>query len=1005
MRIIRLVSGLLLFGFVTLHLGNLALGLVSIETMDAWAPVLMFSLYHRPTVYLLYAAATLHVVGALHAILIRRSLQLRLTDAMQLALGLLIPLLLVAHVLGLRGGIERYGIYGDFRWMLAFYWKFAPAAGLRQVFVLVVVWAHGCIGLYGWLRLRAWWPRVAGFIYPIVFLLPILALLGFVEGGKEALARLASDSDFTQRIAKKAAERVPAIEPLGAIHDGVVALYLLLIAALAVAAWWRHRARRARLSRVDYVDGPTVEAPRGLSILEVSRAGGVPHADVCSGRARCGTCRVRVIAGRDALSPIAEPEAAMLRRLQAGDDVRLACQAVVEGRSELRVERLVPADADASASVDRGRIVAVAIMGWIIASPGVAWAASGEVASLAIQADLQRALESAGREIRELILAVAGVSLTWERAVAGWRAMSGDSETLRATTQALILVLIGVSAEWLYWCYALAARKRLELRDAAGPGAAFGLVSRRLGLEGAALAIFCGATLLASVAFAWPTGVLALVTGLVLTTVVIRTTQLFGRFALSPRAPALRLVALDDRTARLVHGKLIAFATAASLAWLAGAFVMRVGELAAPGVLLRALLGIVSAAIAVSIAQDLRRVDARDTAGVGGSLTFFLIVAMIVATTLLWLVGFRRAAQSVMIVGGFFAIDWVLRHIGQRVRDGVRADAEDDAALTVYRPLFLRIARLVMLIVAAVILLLVWDVPILQLADMTTTGARMLQSLISVAIVALIADILWVWARTAIDRRMPRPSAGESLSAASRLGTLLPLLRTFLLTVLLIVVALTALAALGVEIGPLLAGAGIVGIAIGFGAQTLVKDIISGLFFLLEDAFRVGEYVESGNIRGTVEGFSMRSMKLRHHRGALHTLPFGELRSITNYSRDWVIDKINFGVTYDTDLNKIKKIVKNVSKELMADEELARVILEPLKSQGVSKLGDFAIEIRLKVKTKPGEQFIVRRAVYARIKEAFDANGIRFAFPTVTVAGGEGAAAAAGATITGDKSM
>ena len=206
---------------------------------------------------------------------------------------------------------------------------------------------------------------------------------------------------------------------------------------------------------------------------------------------------------------------------------------------------------------------------------------------------------------------------------------------------------------------------------------------------------------------------------------------------------------------------------------------------------------------------------------------------------------------------------------------------------------------------------------------------------------------------------------------------------------------LMALSAVGVQIGPLIAGAGVVGVAIGFGAQTLVKDIISGMFYLLDDAFRIGEYIVSGSYKGTVESFSLRSIKLRHHRGYLDTVPFGELGAVQNMSRDWVIDKLSVSVIYDTDLDKVKKIIKQIGKELQADPELAPHIIETLKMQGVEQFGDFAIEIRLKMMTKPGEQFVIRRRAYALIKKAFDANGIEFAFPTVTVAGGGEATAAA----------
>ena len=140
-----------------------------------------------------------------------------------------------------------------------------------------------------------------------------------------------------------------------------------------------------------------------------------------------------------------------------------------------------------------------------------------------------------------------------------------------------------------------------------------------------------------------------------------------------------------------------------------------------------------------------------------------------------------------------------------------------------------------------------------------------------------------------------------------------------------------------------------------------MSDVISGIFYLLDDAFRVGEYIQSGNYKGTVESFGLRSVKLRHHRGPLFTVPFGQLGAVQNMSRDWVIDKMTIGVTYDTDLEKAKKLIKQIGKELAADPEFAPHIIEPLKMQGVEQFGDFAIQLRLKMMTKPGEQFVIRR--------------------------------------------
>jgi len=204
-----------------------------------------------------------------------------------------------------------------------------------------------------------------------------------------------------------------------------------------------------------------------------------------------------------------------------------------------------------------------------------------------------------------------------------------------------------------------------------------------------------------------------------------------------------------------------------------------------------------------------------------------------------------------------------------------------------------------------------------------------------------------------------------------------------------------ALAAMGVEIGPLIAGAGVVGVAIGFGAQSFVRDVIAGMFYLLDDAFRVGEYVQAGNYKGTIEGFSIRSIKLRHHRGPIYTVPFGVLGAIQNQSRDWVIDKLMVGITYDSNLDLARKLIKQIGLDLAQDPEFAPLIIEPLKMQGVENLGDFAVQIRAKMMTVPGEQFVIRRKAYAMIKKAFDENGIKFAFPTVQLAGdGEPSAAA-----------
>jgi small-conductance mechanosensitive channel len=233
----------------------------------------------------------------------------------------------------------------------------------------------------------------------------------------------------------------------------------------------------------------------------------------------------------------------------------------------------------------------------------------------------------------------------------------------------------------------------------------------------------------------------------------------------------------------------------------------------------------------------------------------------------------------------------------------------------------------------------------------------------------------------------------------ARLHTLLPIFRNVLAVMVAVMAGLIVLAQLGVEIGPLLAGAGIFGVALGFGSQTLVKDVISGIFYMLDDAFRVGEYIQAKSYMGTVEGFSLRSVRLRHHRGPVFTVPFGELGAVENMSRDWVIDKFRISVGYDTDIDKARKIAKSIGAELLTDSELGPLFIQPLKMKGVEEFGDYGIVLSFAMTTVPGRQTFIRRKAYAMIRDAFQQNGIEFAQPSVQVGGDERSAVAAATAV------
>ncbi|MGV6805761.1 MAG: mechanosensitive ion channel domain-containing protein [Ruegeria sp.] len=307
---------------------------------------------------------------------------------------------------------------------------------------------------------------------------------------------------------------------------------------------------------------------------------------------------------------------------------------------------------------------------------------------------------------------------------------------------------------------------------------------------------------------------------------------------------------------------------------------------------------------------------------------------------------------------------------------------------------YIRIGRVIAGVLVVLMIANAWDLNLQEIAGGDEeSGSKLVQFFIIIAVGYILNEVVSLW----INRRLakeqtaseqsPDEEAGEGGGAGgSRLATVLPLLRVTAQVAIAVIFALLALGALGLDITPLLAGAGILGLAIGFGAQKLVSDIVGGIFFLIDDAFRVGEYVDVGGTTGTVEKISIRSMQLRHHRGPVHTIPYGEIQKLTNYSRDWVIMKLKFTVPFDTDPNKVKKIFKKIGAEMMEDELHKDGFLQPFKSQGVFDFDDVGMIIRGKFMAKPGKQFTLRKEIFNRVKAAFKENGIDFARREVRVA-------------------
>jgi adenylate cyclase len=324
---LRLASGLTLATFLVTHLSNHALGLVSLEAMEAgreWFVLLWRNPFGTAA---LYAALVIHPGLGLWSLYRRRTLAMPAWEAWQLALGLAVPVLLAQHVAGTRLADSWLGVTGSYTRVLLALWVFAPDLGARQVVLVAVVWAHACVGLHFWMRLRPWYRRAAPFLLAAALLLPTLALLGFVEGGRE-VARRAREPGWAQGVLRSSGLLVPGVRPaLARIHERLLlGIGLALTATLAARGVRALRERRRPRVRITYPGGREVVVPAGLTILEASRLAGIPHASVCGGRGRCSTCRVRVGRGLAALPTASPAEMRVLRRVAASPDVRLACQ-------------------------------------------------------------------------------------------------------------------------------------------------------------------------------------------------------------------------------------------------------------------------------------------------------------------------------------------------------------------------------------------------------------------------------------------------------------------------------------------------------------------------------------------------------------------------------------------------------------------------------------------------------------------------------------------------------
>ncbi|MGO8124795.1 mechanosensitive ion channel family protein [Rhizobium ruizarguesonis] len=530
------------------------------------------------------------------------------------------------------------------------------------------------------------------------------------------------------------------------------------------------------------------------------------------------------------------------------------------------------------------------------------------------------------------------------------------------------------------------------------------LHAARLSMGLLALVGYLIGSLGAFILFPWPAVFRDIALILLSAALMVRLGVLVGRIVIAPgaRLPHMRLLTLVTSLAWFWYYCLLGIVAVLAAGW---GTIEVIGTIGASPILAdlftAAWLGVVSIALIVMIWLRHFRSDGPPVS----RLVCVGFSASILLSWLLWVSGLRGAFWTVVVITLLPLTVSVAHDIIRRIIQSGDQQAVEDPAIVGWSVVIMQTLRNGLIVVAALLIARAWNVNLSDLAAAETVTTRLIRAGIRIVIVLLVTDVIWKLASTLIDSQMAVASRSEQgghhdgpdARRRQRLNTLLPILRNVLFLAIGAVGFLMILDAVGIQIGPLLAGAGVVGIAVGFGAQTLVKDIISGVFYLFDDAFRIGEYIQAAKYKGTVEGFSLRSIRLRHHRGPVTIVPFGELGAVQNLSRDWVIDIITLTLNYDSDLEEVRKTIKRIGVELLEDAELGPNIIEPLKMQGIEQMADYGVQIRLKFMTKPGEQFGVRRKALAMLKKTFAEKGIQFATPTVHVSGGPADAAATAA--------
>lgn len=322
----RIGSGLIIFLFMVTHLTNHAFGLVSVNAADQARWWLLFGWHNPVGMVALYGSFLTHIALSLRSIYKRRSFVMPKSEAAQIILGLAVPLLIIDHIIGTRVASSLFSFRTTYENVVHIMWTRSPGDGLRQSIAIIVLWAHGCLGLHFWLRYRPWYQGATSWLLLLAILLPMLSLLGFAEMGRTIASPSFLLSGYPGGNYDPTMMSDSAMRALRLIQISAYSAFALAIALVVILRTWRWWRERAHLITIRYPSGEAISVPRGFTVLEASRIAGKPHYSACGGKGRCSTCRVQVIDGEETLPPAEPLEQRTLTRINAGPGVRLACQ-------------------------------------------------------------------------------------------------------------------------------------------------------------------------------------------------------------------------------------------------------------------------------------------------------------------------------------------------------------------------------------------------------------------------------------------------------------------------------------------------------------------------------------------------------------------------------------------------------------------------------------------------------------------------------------------------------